>query len=794
MFRYFALDCSNTSSVFLYSLYIFATSPPIHATQRPPTPPANFSPPLSASPRVAARHNQRQYFIASLCALTEYFDLFFVSTTTTISTTTTPTSTTSYSRITAAPILDSLLTAYLVPKGSRGLGSWTARSQEHFSFLTPKQTKDLNATTTQRKDESAQPTQSAAKSSSRARCTQWSESAKCEPAAEREPAAAASPKGTSALSGFLSTLPSNTTIMRNQNNARRAAAAAASRPAPQTGEATSNTSEAASEPETTSESESAPARMGETKAQTEKRLKQEAKSIAKIKASRSFKRRRRLQHGVEEDEDDDARAVFLETVAPLPDQTANCAVCEKRFAVTPYTRASKEGGLICPKCAKDLDKEEGPAKRQKRNNTGRRRKVQSDLLDGVYPGIKNLVTLCVETLAKNADDAEELGDLPATMINKVAAILSKKRLVTSETLNIFLRAGSDSLTVYDGAKLSSNDYIRVFQYMPVLKHLRFRNGIQFNNVVMDHLLATTVNLETFSIHGSNLVTDDRWDRFLVEKGSHLKALQVYWTDNYFGNEQLALLEKTSPGLKKLKVSHNQKVTDEGLAHISKLPNLEHITLQIYRQTTSPPYVEILNSVGTNLRTFCLSAVHVIDDSVLNAIHDNCRSLNKFRITDNEALTDAGFVSLFTNWDNPPLTYIDLHKCRLMDARDPSINPENVGLCSLGFEALMHHSGKSLKYLDVASCRHISRDSFSRAFEPGKLYLELEKVNVSFCHGVDDSVVGCIFKTCPNLKILVVFGNFDVRDVRVPKGKILIGVPNAHGIQIEGTEDGVGRVV
>jgi DNA repair protein RAD7 len=42
--------------------------------------------------------------------------------------------------------------------------------------------------------------------------------------------------------------------------------------------------------------------------------------------------------------------------------------------------------------------------------------------------------------------------------------------------------------------------------------------------------------------------------------------------------------------------------------------------------------------------------------------------------------------------------------------------------------------------------------------------------------------------------LKVFGNFGVKEVKVPKGKILIGVPNALGMQIEGTEEDEGRVI
>jgi DNA repair protein RAD7 len=482
-------------------------------------------------------------------------------------------------------------------------------------------------------------------------------------------------------------------------------------------------------------------------------------------------------------------------MGPLPGQMENCELCDKRFTVTAYSRTGPDGGLLCPKCTKELDQKEGAARKKRKTAAGRQRRLlQSNLLDGIYPGARDLITLCVETLAKNVDEAVDFGDLPPKLVDRLAAILSKRRLVTSTTFDLFLRSDRDTITVYDGAKLSSDDYIKIFQIIPRVKNLRLRNAIQFKNKVMDHLLATTVELESFAIHGANLIDDERWNKFFTEKGSHLKALKVYHTDGHFGDEQLELLPKTCPDLRRLKISHNQKVTDKGIAHIANLHNVQYLSLEIYKPTTSPPYVDILNSIGHGLRTLSLETVPQIDDSVLEAIHENCQNISKLRISDNEVLTDKAFVNLFTNWYNPSLTYIDLHKCRHLDATVPRDNPDGIGLSSLGFEALMAHSGRTLKYLDVNSCRHISLESFETVFSSGKKYPELLNMNISFCQSVNDFVVGSIFRACPNLKTLEVFGNFGVRDVRVPKGKILIGVPNAMGMQIEGTEEGEGMVI
>ncbi|TVY93139.1 DNA repair protein rhp7, partial [Lachnellula willkommii] len=595
----------------------------------------------------------------------------------------------------------------------------------------------------------------------------------------------------SALTDFLASHNISANQIRRDANARRAAALAAQ----QAVDATNDAPSPGTEPDDFPAPAPARARRSETKAQSAKRKKDEEKAIAKIKASKTFQRRRHQYDSDEEmsDEDEAARTIFEESMAPLPDQMENCEDCGNRFRVTPYSRKGEDGGLLCPKCSKELDKEESRATKRRKTNAGRqRRQIQSNLLDGIYPGAKDLMTLCIETLAKNVDMAEDFGDLPPAMVERLSGILCKKREMRSDPLNLFLRPGNDTVTVYDGARLSSDDYIRIFQYCPTIKDLRLRDAVQFKNKVMDHLLSTKITLEKFNIHGANLIDDERWDRFFREKGENLKAFKLHYTDGHFGDEQLALLPKTCPNLTRLKIVHNQKVTDEGLEHIAKISSLVHLTINIYGKTSSPPYVEIINSVGPPLRTLCIDKAN-IDDSVLEAIHENCQSIQKLRLTDNEFMTDKGFANLFTNWYNPPLTYVDFHKCRHIDSNDPRDNPNGIGFSSLGFEALMAHSGKTLKHVDINSCRHISLGTFERVFAVDKKYLDLTFMNISFCQAVNDFVVGCIFRSCPNIKQLVVFGNFGVRSVKIPKGKILTGIPTAMGMQTEGTEDGEGRI-
>lgn len=488
-----------------------------------------------------------------------------------------------------------------------------------------------------------------------------------------------------------------------------------------------------------------------------------------------------------------ALAIFNARAAPPPGQTENCEICNKRFTVTPYSKAGPNGGLLCPKCAKENATDVPPAKKSKKKagvtpGVGRR-KIQSSILDGTFQiGAKNLMTLCIEILAKNIDLADDLGDLPPTMIDRIARILSKKRLMNSQTLDLFLRPDVEDLMIYDGARLRTDDYIRIFSIASKLKKLKIRNAIQFKDEVMEYLMGRHLNLESLYLYGANLLAEDRWIEFLAAKGKHLNALQIGYTDKHLNDNVVASLKDHCPSLTRLKICHNQQVSNKGVEHIADLKNLEHLGLQFVTETATEPYVHVIEKIGKQLRTFSIRNVPHVDDRLLDAIHENCTSLTKLRIQDSEVMTDAGFARLFKGWKNKPLTFIDLKKCRHVDASKPRENAHLTGLCSDGFKALMGHSGRKLKHLNVHACRHISRETFEEVFDLDKEYPELLKMEISFCEQVTDLIVGRIFRTCPKLKELNVFGCMKLKEVVVPKGRILVGVPNVIGMTIEGVED------
>ncbi|KAK4127725.1 RNI-like protein [Parathielavia appendiculata] len=535
-----------------------------------------------------------------------------------------------------------------------------------------------------------------------------------------------------------------------------------------------------------------PRRAAAANSRDEEARKREQKAIDKIKASKKFQKRKR---GLDSEDEDDLARALLQRSAPLPGQQDNCESCGTRFTVTAYSRNGPDGGLLCTPCSRELDKEETAKKKKTKRVSGgavgRRRQLQSNILDGTYAlGAKSLMTLCIETLAKNIDLAEDLGDLPPLIIDKIARKLSKHRLLDARTLSLFLQPTTEEVQIYDGAKLSADDFIRIFQTVPSLKKLKVRNAVHFKDQVMDYLLSRHIELEDLYLHGANLISESKWKEYLQHKGAPLRSLRVYFTDKHFGDEVLAILPTTCPSLTRLKVSHNQRVTGGGIAALGDIKTLQHLSLDLRNELHSDTYVDLLSKIGANLQTLSLTRVNGADNTVLNAIHTHCRSLVKLRITESEEMTDAGFVRLFKNWANPGLVFLDLQKCRQLDSARPRENPDGIGLCSNGFRALMAHSGKTLQELNVHACRHIERAAFEDVFKPnGETVFEaMLKLEISFCEEVTDFVVGCVFRSCPNLRELNVFGCMKVKDVRVPRGKILVGVPNARGMVIEGDDD------
>ena len=312
-----------------------------------------------------------------------------------------------------------------------------------------------------------------------------------------------------------------------------------------------------------------------------------------------------------------------------------------------------------------------------------------------------------------------------------------------------------------------------------MQNLNLRNAGQFKDEVVDYIIERDVPIRNLQLEASNLVSNGKWAEFFENCGHRLESLKLSWLDYSMDDETFTGLISHCPNIRRLKMKKCFRLGDVALGAMSRLRQLEHLSLHFPMATTPNVLADLISSVGPGLRTLSLEGFSDADDNVLSMIHSSCTQLNKLRFTENDFCTDAGFTSLFIDWSNPALAFIDLSSNRSVDYAVPDGPEDPLGLASGGFEALMGHSGSRLERLDISSCRHIAYGSFSKVFDGKQQYPVLKDLNISFLTKIDTSIVAGIFRSCPELIKVTAFGCFNVTDVAVPKGVALIGVPNAQ---------------
>ncbi|KAL1994637.1 hypothetical protein VTN49DRAFT_2107 [Thermomyces lanuginosus] len=527
----------------------------------------------------------------------------------------------------------------------------------------------------------------------------------------------------------------------------------------------------------------------ETAEERKKRKRKEAAALQKIKKSKEYARRRAAQ-GCSSSEDDDllAREMWYQKSLPVPGQLENCELCGKRFTVTAYSKTGPNGGLLCTKCSKELQAEDAKKKPKKTGPRISRRKNQSRLLDGfAQPGAVSLAEMCTKKVADNINDIEEFGDLPPNLLRRLSQILSKRRVITPRTLQLFLRSDLESIDIYDCAKLETEDFERIFMCMPRLVNVNLRFAGQLKDSVLEYAMGRPLRIKHLYLDATNLVSDGCWRQLLIKLGPQLETLKLSNLDSSFDDETVATLATHCPNLRRLKLKSCWKLGDGALDAISRMEALEHLSLEFIRPTQPEKVVHLVEQRGPKLRTLSLQSFRDTDDRLLDAIHQHCRQLEKLRLADNSVCTDQGYTRLFTEWDNPALRFVDLSSTRDVDNANPDGPEEPIGLASQGIAALMQHSGSRLEVLNISSCRHISHEAFEQVFHADQRYPRLREMDISFQTSLDDFLVASIFRSCPALQKLTAFGCFKVRDVRVPAGVALIGAGRPQeSIIMEGT--------
>jgi DNA repair protein RAD7 len=483
---------------------------------------------------------------------------------------------------------------------------------------------------------------------------------------------------------------------------------------------------------------------------------QAAAKNAQASQKKKAKKRKKKQDG-ENSDDEGINDLAYRRIQKLPGQLANCGDCEVRFTVTPYSKPNSDGDLLCPKCTKLLTSKE-PVKK-KAANRDKRRMQQSNVLDGKKQrGAKSLTEMCVEKVAACIDDVSEFGDIHPKLKESISMILSKRRMITPKTQRLFLEAEATRVPIYDCAKLQVEDFKLIATKQPNVRELVLGNCGQIKDDVVDHWIDHFQCLEKVRLEAPNLISDDGWQRFFSKFGEGLTELHLSWIDHAFVEDTAAFMITCCTNLRSLKLKKVWRFGQAGIQQLAQLKHLEVLTILNKSDTvTSEDLVDLIKSVGANLKTLSLLEFAEADDKVLEAIHTYCHELRILKLTKNDIYTSKGFTDLFTNWNNPPLVKLDVRNCCSLAHQDQNKARDGIGFDNASFEAAMRHSGSNLVSLHVTSNRHIERQALSNVFVFGKEYPKLQYLDMSFIGDLDDVILKNIERCCPSLDRIWVFG-------------------------------------
>lgn len=187
-----------------------------------------------------------------------------------------------------------------------------------------------------------------------------------------------------------------------------------------------------------------------------KRKRNQDEAIAKIKKGKEAKKKasaKNKKKGPDDDSDFEDVMDMYTKAKKLPGQLENCELCDKRFTVTPYSKAGPGGGLLCTPCGKEMVKDAKAQDKAKKPAVRKgRRKIESNRLDGLASrGPKTLQQLCIEKLAKHSEDIDELGEMPENIMNRISEIFSKKRAMNPTTMKLFLQPDMDRVAIHEAA-------------------------------------------------------------------------------------------------------------------------------------------------------------------------------------------------------------------------------------------------------------------------------------------------------------------------------------------------------
>ncbi|KAJ1660957.1 UV-damaged DNA-binding protein rad7 [Dispira simplex] len=401
-----------------------------------------------------------------------------------------------------------------------------------------------------------------------------------------------------------------------------------------------------------------------------------------------------------------------------------CRICKARFlrkfADLAHGASNQADADLCPPCQRSVMRGTPRAKprAKRRQALARRKNVGYESHDGPLP----LVDSCIQIIGKYIHDVETLGDIGDVNMDKICRIISKRRLLTPESLRLFLRPDKLQLRLYDVTRLAAPQLTQITVFCPYLTELHLDFCGRMDDETLGAVATRCTQLRSIHLHGPFLVTDEAFAHFFQNRANKLTTISLSQASR-LAQQGIQSLASQARELTVLKLMGCEHVDDRCLMlltdpAVSVLGLIEHLDISrpgaattvggVYNTYTiqDSTILRMITLFGSRLRVLNLNGCHTLSDRVLHeGIVPHCSRLHSLGLSECTGLTSFGMASFFIRWrDRYPqgahLTHLDLSRC---DTLGDTV-----------VETVVYHSGHSLENLNMNGLIQLTDAAFVAA--------------------------------------------------------------------------------
>lgn len=476
----------------------------------------------------------------------------------------------------------------------------------------------------------------------------------------------------------------------------------------------------------------------------------------------------------------------------------DCVDCGQTFELTVSSRFLKEkNGYLCNSCNQLLKARERKAKMNQMNARKKRKRVAQALLNKTDVKIPKLQDVCIKKITENIEDVDVLGDIGQMNMNRISMILSKNRSLNNKTISLFLSPDLKSLQFWDCSNVDSDSLNKIASYCPHLESLTLFMCGQLHNDNLQYFATQLTKLTELSLNGPFLISDVMWQDYFEEAGNRLTKFEIRNTHRFGNDSLISLLTNAGRNLTSLKLSRldglNAADVYGMIPHFllpSKLTHLEISYPEKEELISDDLIISILSITGDTLVSLNLDGCSDLTEKFLiDGVAQFCPNLTHLSIQNLDQISDDGFAQALKEYlkvNVGGLLEVYLTKC--------------IGLGDKAIYELFKHSGHTLVELSINSLDLLTKNFLSQVFTEDlhqfkkRLLQQLEEsqdeeveyynhirlplltyLDLGFVRAVDNELLSLIGESCPQLKIIEVYGdNRCTSKARIRPGLMVIG--------------------